>query len=66
MVDLTGLFYVLFWMVLKFDGKKISKQFSEYTSSFHKKVRIWASTESLLKLSDFEYSEFLTSFLKVP
>ena len=32
---------------------------------FYKKLRIWASTESFLKLSDFEYSEFLTSFLKV-
>ena len=32
---------------------------------FHKKLGIWASTGSLLKLSDFEYSEFLTfEFLK--
>ena len=29
------------------------------------KLRIWASTESFLKLSDFEFSKFLTSFLKV-
>ena len=33
---------------------------------FYKKPRIWAGTESFFKLSDFEYSEFLTSFLKVP
>ena len=33
---------------------------------FYKKLRIWASTGSSLKLLDFEYSEFLTSFLKVP
>ena len=41
---------------------------------FHKKLRIYtyfllgtsASTESYLKLSKLEYSEFLTSFLKVP
>ena len=38
-----------------------------YTYFFvDKKLRIWASTESFLKLSDFEYSEFLMSFLKVP
>ena len=33
---------------------------------FHKKLRIWASTRGFLKLSDFQHSEFLTSFLKVP
>ena len=33
---------------------------------FGKKLKSWAITESFLKLSDFEYSEFLTSFLKVP
>ena len=33
---------------------------------FYKKLRIWASTQSFLKLSDFEYSEFLTNFLQVP
>ena len=32
----------------------------------YKKLRIWASTESFLKSSDLEKSEFLTSFLKVP
>ena len=32
-----------------------------YTHSLYKKLRIWASAESFLKLSDFEYSEFLTS-----
>ena len=37
-----------------------------YTYFLYKKLRIWASTDSFLKLSDFEYSEFLTSFLKVP
>ena len=30
----------------------------------HKKLRIWGSTESFLKLSDSDSSEFLTSFLK--
>ena len=29
---------------------------------FYKKVKIWGSTESFLKLSDFDYSQFLTSF----
>ena len=32
---------------------------------FYKKLRIWASTEGFLKLSDIENSEFLTSFSKV-
>ena len=32
---------------------------------FYKKLRICAKTESFIKLSDFEYLEFLTSFLKV-
>ena len=36
------------------------------TRIFYKKPRIWPSTESFLKLSDFGYSEFLTSFLKMP
>ena len=31
----------------------------------YKKLRIQASTESFLKFSDFELSEFLTSFLNV-
>ena len=31
---------------------------------FYKKLRIWASTKSYLNLSDFSYSDFLTSFLK--
>ena len=29
------------------------------THIFHRKLIIWANTESFLKLSDFEYSEFL-------
>ena len=29
------------------------------THIFHRKLIIWANTESSLKLSDFEYSEFL-------
>ena len=29
-------------------------------------TRIWASAESFVKLSDFEYSDFLMSFLKDP
>ena len=33
---------------------------------FYKKLRIWASTESFLRLSDFEHSELLTCFLKAP
>ena len=33
---------------------------------FYKKLRIWVTTESFLKLSAFEHSEFLMSFLKVP
>ena len=33
--------------------------------SFHKKLSIWVSAESFLKLSDFEYTEFPTSFLTV-
>ena len=37
-----------------------------HTRIFYKKLRIWASTEGFLKLSDFMNSEFLTSFLKVP
>ena len=32
---------------------------------FYKKLRIGASTGSFLKLSDFEYSEFLRSSMKV-
>ena len=36
-----------------------------HTYIFYKKLRIWASTESFLKLSDFEYLRFLMSFLKV-
>ena len=33
----------------------------------YKKLRVWAATESFLKLSsDFQYSEVLMSFLKVP
>ena len=33
---------------------------------FHKKLRIWASTESLLKLSDLEYSyEFLKGSITI-
>ena len=44
----------------------ISRFKNTYTRLFYKKLRIWASTESFLKLSDFEYSEFLTGFLKVP
>ena len=33
---------------------------------FYKKLRIWATTESFLKSSDFEYSEFPKSFFKIP
>ena len=33
---------------------------------FYEKLRICVCSESFLKLSDFQYSEFLTSFLKVP
>ena len=36
------------------------------TRTFFIELRTWASTGSFLKLSDFEYSAFLTSFLKVP
>ena len=36
------------------------------TRIFLQELKIWASTKSSLKLSDFDYSEFLTSFLKVP
>ena len=32
---------------------------------FYKRLRNWATTETFLKLSDFHYSKFLTSFLKV-
>ena len=32
---------------------------------FRKKLRIGASSKCFLKLSDFEHSQFLTSFLKV-
>ena len=39
---------------------------SDNVRGLYKKVRISASTESSLKSSDFEYSKFLTSFLKVP
>ena len=38
---------------------------SELHIFFFKKLRNWHSTDSFLKLSDFEYSEFLTTFLKV-
>ena len=33
---------------------------------FYTILRIWGSTESFLKCSDFEYSEVLSSFLEVP
>ena len=32
---------------------------------FNKKLRFFEGSESFLKFSDFQYSEFLTSFLKV-
>ena len=31
-----------------------------------KKLRIWGSTGTFLKSSDFEYTEFLTTFLSLP
>ena len=37
-----------------------------HTGIFYTKLRIWASTYSLLELSEFEYSEFRTSFINVP
>ena len=43
-------------IVLQLNGKLIRVFLCE-------KLRIWASSESFLKLSDFEYSEILTSFL---
>ena len=33
---------------------------------FCKKLRLWTSTESVLKLSDFDYVAFLTRFFNVP
>ena len=36
-----------------------------YTYFIYKKLRIGASAESFLKFSDFDYSGFVASFLKV-
>ena len=52
----TGNFYIYF--AQKFFENKTLRIFC-------KKLRIWASTESFLQLSKFEYSKLLTSLLKV-
>ena len=50
---------------LNFSKELRMRAIFEYTY-FHEKLRIWARTENFLKLSEFQYPEFLTSLVKVP
>ena len=50
-------------IVLLLDVFFVQHLFHEYTLLFYKKLRSGLSTESFLSFYDFEYSEFLDSFL---